>query len=242
MRIERAARARLLLVAVGVTVAGISVVHGQTSSANQSGPRLARQSGLPAGAAIGASVRDVTEAERQQGTLHVEGAIVENVRDESPAARGGLQPDDLIVELDGERVRSARQLGRLVSETPVGRSVKAVVVRDGERMDLELTPGMRPDVVVPGAAMGRFERFGRDLRTVLPQFELPEFELPEFDVRVRRPSGRLGVSVHQMSPQLAEFFDVRTGVLVTEVAEDSPAAKSGVKAGDVITAIDGWTI
>ena len=104
-------------------------------------------------------------------------------------------------------------------------------------MDLELTPGMRPDVVVPGAAMGRFERFGRDLRTVLPQFELPEF-----DVRVRRPSGRLGVSVHQMRPQLAEFFDVRTGVLVTEVAEDSPAAKSGVKAGDVITAIDGWTI
>ena len=170
MRVERAVRVRMLLVAasVMVMVAGISVVHGQAGSVTQSGPRLAHRSGLPAGGAIGASVRDVTEAERQEGTLHVEGAIVESVRDESPAAQAGLQSGDLIVELDGERVRSARQLGRLVSETLAGRNVKAVVVRDGERMDLELAPEMRPGAAVPSAAMGRFERFGRELRTALP--------------------------------------------------------------------------
>ena len=52
---------------------------------------------------------------------------------------------------------------------------------------------------------------------------------------------RIGVSTTQLTKQLAEYFGIgdSKGVLVTSVMDDSPAAKAGLKAGDVITAIDG---
>lgn len=55
---------------------------------------------------------------------------------------------------------------------------------------------------------------------------------------------RIGVSTMQLTKQLADYFGVAegTGVLVTAVTEDGPAAKAGVKAGDVITAVDGEKI
>jgi serine protease Do len=54
--------------------------------------------------------------------------------------------------------------------------------------------------------------------------------------------GRLGVTVQDLTPELAEFFAVKDGVLVSSVAKDTPAAKAGIKAGDVITAVDGKTV
>jgi membrane-associated protease RseP (regulator of RpoE activity) len=53
--------------------------------------------------------------------------------------------------------------------------------------------------------------------------------------------GRLGVGIQGLEPQLAEYFGLgdRTGVLITTVKDDSPAAKAGLKAGDVIIAVDG---
>jgi serine protease Do len=51
--------------------------------------------------------------------------------------------------------------------------------------------------------------------------------------------GRLGVAIQSLTPQLAEFFGTTDGVLVTTVREESPAARAGIKAGDVITSIDG---
>ena len=54
--------------------------------------------------------------------------------------------------------------------------------------------------------------------------------------------GRLGVTVQDLTPELAEFFAVKDGVLVSSVAKDTPAAKAGIKAGDVITAVDGKAV
>ena len=57
----------------------------------------------------------------------------------SPAETAGVKRSDVIVNSDGERVRSLRQFTRLVQETPPGRTVKATVVRDGQQRDLEIT-------------------------------------------------------------------------------------------------------
>jgi serine protease Do len=54
--------------------------------------------------------------------------------------------------------------------------------------------------------------------------------------------GRLGVRVQDLSEELAGYFGVKSGVLVAGVEPDAPAAKAGVKAGDVITAVNGQTI
>lgn len=66
--------------------------------------------------------------------------FIEEVRLESPAETAGFESGDLIVEFDGERVRSARQLTRLVQETPAGRSVPATVVRDESHASLSVAP------------------------------------------------------------------------------------------------------
>jgi serine protease Do/serine protease DegQ len=53
---------------------------------------------------------------------------------------------------------------------------------------------------------------------------------------------QLGVSVDEMSDQLAEYFGTKTGVLVTSVTKDSAAMKAGVKAGDVIVSVNGSSV
>jgi S1-C subfamily serine protease len=62
--------------------------------------------------------------------------------------------------------------------------------------------------------------------------------LPEIEVFSSR-NGRLGVQIEDVQDQLADYFGVKSGALVTSVAPETPAARAGLKAGDVITAING---
>ncbi len=57
-----------------------------------------------------------------------------------------------------------------------------------------------------------------------------------------RSSSGLGITVSDLSSQLADYFGVKEGVLVTAVTESSVAAKSGLKAGDVITSFNGGSV
>jgi S1-C subfamily serine protease len=154
------------------------------------------------------------------------------VTEGGPAAKAGLMANDLVVEFDGEQVRSARHLVRLVRETAVGRSVKATLVRDKARRNVELVPTDDASIVVDGAAIQRrVERATRDL----PRFRF------DFDPDFAGPFGsrqRLGVQLLPLSDQLASYFGVKDGMLVASVEADSPAAQAGLKAGDVITAVN----
>jgi serine protease Do len=160
------------------------------------------------------------------------GAVIDEVTGESPAAKAGFKAGDVVVEFDGERVRSARQLTRLVRETPAGRQVRTTVTRDGRRVELQVTPEAGP-----GA------RLSRDLRSLGRGFRFEMPELPQhFDFELLMRPGRLGVQTSELTPQLAEYFGTRDGVLVTRVDPDTPAARAGLKAGDVITAVGGHQI
>ena len=188
---------------------------------------------------IGVSIRDL-EGEQAHGGR---GAVVAGVRADSPAAKAGIKDGDVIVEFDGERVRSAKHLSRLVAETPTGRSVKVVVERDGGRVDLQVAPETaRADTEFPMRRMPNreFEFNGENFRFDGPDmhglFEQHGPGGPDVLI-VPQGRGRLGIGIQDLSPQLAEYFGTRDGVLVTNVELDSPAAKAGLKAGDVITAI-----
>ena len=184
-------------------------------------------------ARIGVSIRDV-----ENGAAA--GARVEDVRKESPAAKAGVQEGDVITEFDGERVRSARQLSRLVSETPAGRTVSMKIQRDGKPIEAKVTPeggtafGMfeHPDIRMEGMPHFRFD--GPPMR-----FDVPNREWSPEGQRRGPSQMRLGVGVQGLTPQLAEYFGAKDGVLVTTVRDGSPAAAAGLKAGDVITGVDG---
>jgi serine protease Do len=201
----------------------------------QDRPSGRREMTVLAGRGAGIGVRI---ADRDEG-----GVTVEDVQADSPADKAGLKRSDVIVEFDGEHVRSARQFARLVQETPPGRTVKATIARDGQRKDVQITPDeRRGDAMVwSGGDFGDYMwDLGRDLGRLGDR--LPPFNF-NFDFAAPAISGRrLGVTVEELSGQLADYFGAKDGVLVTSVTDGSPAARAGLKAGDVITTVNGERI
>jgi serine protease Do len=183
------------------------------------------------GSQIGVSIRDVEEADLK-GQKAATGVVITDVETDSPAQKAGFRNGDIVVEFDGERVRSTRQFTRLVQETPVGRPVQAAAMRDGERIALTVTP-----------REGGFS-YSHDWdttlrRKVVPAPLTPRLSIrPDLELRLGQ-AGRLGISVEGLSSQLADYFGTKEGVLVTSVTEASAAAKAGLKAGDVITSLNG---
>src|SRR5262249_38989526 len=148
-------------------------------------------------------------------------------RPDSPAEKAGLKRADVIVEFDGERVRSTRQFGRLVQETPPGRTVKATVMRGGRRQDVEITPREGR-----GAMSGRGTAAGGFFREPLPDLDMLRdlqrgfaYNFPQELMSDRR----LGITVDEMTDQLAQYFGAKDGVLVSAVADGSAASRAGLK-------------
>jgi serine protease Do len=184
------------------------------------------------GSRIGVTARDLEPAEAER--LKVAGGVIlETVMPGSPAEKAGLRAEDLVVEFDGERVRSVRQFTRLVSDTPPDRAVKAVALRDGRRTDITITPTARAagELAIDTA---RLRDHIEDLTARIPEFEV--------GIRDLTPRARLGVNVQELTPELAEYFGAKDGVLVASVAPDSPASRAALKAGDVITTVNGRSI
>lgn len=193
---------------------------------------------------IGAAVKEL-DAEQAKTTS---GVVVTEVRSDSPAAKAGITQGDVIVAFDGEKVRSARHLRRLVDETAPGRAVTASLVRGGKKVDVQVTPEEgrmargwgADDMHFKMEGMPGFEmRGGPDMVPFRFERRGPggEGDRERFDVFVAPGRGRLGIGVQELTPQLAEYFGTKDGVLVTSVQQDSPAAKAGLRAGDVITAV-----
>jgi membrane-associated protease RseP (regulator of RpoE activity) len=201
------------------------------------------------GAQLGVSVRDLdAEQARSQS-----GAVVEDVRAGSAAEKAGIKKGDVIAEFDGERVRGVRHLSRLVTETPDGRTVKAAVLREGKRVDLSVTPDSGSlaggdgnfEVVVPPMRFEKMPHGDGDMTWAMPRMPDGAWAFkarPGDGFGFRTEKGRLGLKIQELDGQLAEYFGTSSGVLVNSVDADSPAAKAGLKAGDVITSVNGKAV
>ncbi|HET9527703.1 MAG TPA: PDZ domain-containing protein, partial [Pyrinomonadaceae bacterium] len=170
----------------------------------------------------------------------------------SPAEKAGLKKDDVILRLDGENITSVRKLNRLVSEIDPDQSVRVTVSRGGAEQELTATIGKRDNAsTVQGLFRGqprvwKWEGNPKDFKFEGPFVERFGLDLDkDGDLTfLLGNSRRIGVSTMELNKQLADYFGITggKGVLVTSVTEDGPAATAGVKAGDVITAIDGEAV
>jgi serine protease Do len=227
-RWKNAGAVALVAAAGGAFVAFAPGVHGQDRRVVV--PRAEREVRMADwfGAQIGVTVRDNESAA---------GVVVDEVRRESPAEKAGVKQGDRIVEFDGEPVRSSRQFARLVDESPQGKSARMVLERNGQRTTVDVTPEARQFGRVTPMP---FERLRMpDLPDIPSAPRLREFdsrEFPHIEIFSSRP-GRLGVQVEDLGDQLAEYFGVKGGALVTSVAKESPGARAGIRAGDVIMKI-----
>lgn len=249
----------------------ISILLGCSSAAMSSAvfdqeKPVARTVTAPQRSFLGVELGEVTRDTVQRLKLREErGALIEEVTTGSSAAQAGLLTNDVIVKWDGESVESAREVSRHIRETPVGRSVRLAVIREGREVEVNVKMGerqammTRPRIVrttpiaraeVRAEAMRAREearaattRVREETRAALAQAR----QEARAAVRVREQvhvTGRLGVQLQSMTPQLAEYFGLskRSGALVVFVYADSAAAKAGLKAGDVILSAAGQTV
>jgi serine protease Do len=180
---------------------------------------------------LGIGVAEVTSDRAKTLNLkEVSGAEVSRVEENGPAAKAGIKEGDVVLEYNGGPVAGVEQFVRMVRETPPGRTVRLTVWRNGAAQNLTVTVGERQGTVLrtPGGMVR------------IP--EMPPIEIPRFEWSWQ--NSMLGIEGESLgaAKQLAEFFGVRDGVLVRQVLRNTPAEKAGLKAGDVITKVDGAAV
>ncbi len=194
---------------------------------------------------LGVEAREVTPDNVKELKLPAErGVVVGRIAPESPAAKAGLKENDVITEVDGQRVEGSAQFRRMIREIPAGRTVQLAVWRDGRSQTVSATLGQAEEThrawmnTEPGAFTFRMPE-GVELPD-MPEVA-PLESLNDGLAMIAGGHPRLGIDAEDISGQLGTFFGAPDGegILVRNVNAGSPAEKAGVKAGDVITAFNG---
>lgn len=194
------------------------------------------------GSWLGVETQEVTSDKAKELKISADhGVFVGKVLSDSPASKAGLKDNDVVTEINGQRVEGTAQFRRMIREIPAGRTVQLSVWRDGKQQTVSAT-------------LGKGEERRTTMMKASPQafaFRVPQMpeipDVPGFEWNGGMLAGgkpRLGIDAEDLSGQLGAYFGVPEGegILVRSVNNDSSAEKGGVKAGDVITSINGERI
>jgi serine protease Do len=183
---------------------------------------------------LGARVNEVTADKVKELKLPAErGVVVGKIVPDSPAAKAGLKESDVVTEINGQRVEGTEQFRRLIREIPAGRTAQLTVWRDGRAQTFSVTIGkseMRhgSTTVLAPAAPGSFS------------FQMPNMEGFLENNPWTSSRTRLGIDAENLDGEFGNYFGAPDGegILVRGVFPDTPAAKAGLKVGDVITSVN----
>lgn len=194
------------------------------------------------------------------------GVLIDEVVDGGPAQKAGLLDGDVILQLNGQAVSDQSTLTESVRALTPGRTASVVVLRDGKQKTVDVELGRRDAknawLAAPDAEHGQELKELEHLKwldgehkkvMILPHAggEESHYYFQQDDdgedpgehrmiIRTMDPDrGWLGVHLDALNDQLGGYFGVKdgAGVLVTEVVADSPAARAGLQAGDVIVKV-----
>lgn len=190
---------------------------------------------IDGGTFLGVGTEDISKENMgRYGMREVRGAGVTQVVKDSPAEKAGLKKDDVILRFEGESVTSARKLSRLVNESAPDQTVRLTISRGGAEQEVSVTLSKHTMKNLLGASI-RDDIF-KGIEKDWPQIQNGDGNFV-FSFGANR---RIGVSTQPLTKQLADYFGAKDGgLLITSVNENSPAARAGLKAGDIITAVDG---
>lgn len=193
---------------------------------------------------LGIDFRDV-DSERAAALKLKEpvGAEIITVDHDAPAGTAGLRLHDVILQMNGQPIQGTEQLRRMLRETPAGRSVTFLISRDGQQQT----------ITTQLADRAALEQNAWSQRTIIPD---PDDD-STYSITPVAPSSHsfgsgffgaltfggpsIGVQLDVLGSQLADYFGVKDGqgLLVKHVAANSPASSAGLKAGDVVTKVNG---
>lgn len=176
---------------------------------------------------LGVRIQDVNQDIAESlGLNKAQGALVAEVTPKGPAAVAGIQQGDIILEFDGKTVDGMRRLPRIVAETKINKSVPVILWRDGKKQTVM-------------ASVGELEKAENDGLISDESAKKPDVGTPEQE-KGQALKG-LGLTVSDISPLLRSRYqiaDTRKGVVVTDIAEDGPAADKDIRPGDVIAEVN----
>lgn len=162
---------------------------------------------------LGIGIQDLNhDLAKSFGITDAKGALVSEVKEDSPADQGGIKQGDVITSYQNSRVEDAVALQRLVTRTGVGTKVIVQVSRDGHEKELTITIGEQPDTT-----------------------QVAKAEPEEKDYAFA------GVAVQDLDRDTAKELGIKgktQGVVVTKIQPDSGAEKAGLMPGDVIREIN----
>jgi serine protease Do len=196
---------------------------------------------------LGVETQEVSSDKAKELKLPAErGVLLGKIVPDSPAAKAGLKENDVVTEINGQHIEGTAQFRRIIHEIPAGRTAQITVWREGRSQTLSVTLGKAEQsrhafqMMVP--TPGTFAFRMPDLPEVREIPEMPSMEWHGNMLFGGQP--RLGIDAEDLSGQLGTFFGAPDGegILVREVNSGSPAEKAGLKAGDVITSLNGERI
>jgi serine protease Do len=195
------------------------------------------------GSYLGVDTDDITSD--RVGPLHLKeerGVEVTMVDQDAPAAKAGLKEHDVILSINDQPVESVEQLRRLIREIPAGRTISIGISRNGQPMTVKAQLAERNKI----ANMNQNFNFAMPPVNI-PAIHIPPINMPEMDVAnvvVIHSPVRSGLMIENLTPQLGEFFGVKSGngVLVRSVERGSRGETAGFHAGDVIVKINGSAV
>lgn len=144
------------------------------------------------------------------------GALVAQVLEDGPAAKGGLQVGDVILTMNDHPVVMSADLPHLIGAVKPGKTVKLTVMREGSRKTLKIKVGSLP-------AEGKEMAASADTQSKASQ------------------DNRLGISVVDLTAEQKRAMDLQGGVVIQDV-QDGAAAMIGLRKGDVITHLNNQVI
>lgn len=193
---------------------------------------------------LGVGTRDIDNDRATQLKLKdTRGAEIVTVDHDAPAAKAGLRVHDVILQMNSQPIEGQAQLGRLLRETPPGRTVTFLISREGQQQTLSVTLCDRSTLEA--------DAWSQHI-PVQPDDDNDPIALPNgqpsggnsFLSALGMNSAYTGLELDMLGPQLADYFGVHDGqgLLVKRVDDNSPASVAGLRAGDVITKVNGRTI
>lgn len=169
---------------------------------------------------IGVQIKTVDETDAKAAGLHdVSGVLVNDVIAKSAAAAADMEVGDVILEVDGVKVRTSNELQSQVVLRRAGETVKLTIWRAGKTLTKNVTLRPRDDE----ESIASSARTGGDI---------------DDDKAAPMKFDKMGFSVEPVNKTLKKELDIDGGVLVSEVQPYSYAARRGIRPGDVIVAAD----
>ncbi|MCK5373690.1 MAG: DegQ family serine endoprotease, partial [Alphaproteobacteria bacterium] len=169
---------------------------------------------------LGVHIQSVTEDIAETlGLEHPTGALIASVNDQGPAKKGGLKSGDIILKINGQKIKEMRTLPRIIAEYDINSAAKIVYWRDGKKHTTTVTIG----------ELEKAEDEGLIKTTAMPT-------QTSSSVTVEM----MGFTLQPIDETVRNAYNLRAdinGVLISDVTPMSEADKKGLRKGNIIVEI-----